>query len=188
MHYAAGILPVTWHQGQALFLVGKDARDGTWSDFGGKCERCDKNDPLTTAAREFFEETYNLLVDGSVLRRRLHAGNTVLLRSRTQNAHPYYMYVAEVPYLPYLPRVVQRTLAFLRYRNLYKTCVEKTEVRWVTWEAMRSGDLPKRGVFRATVEAHASSLARIAAGKDSWEDLCASCAATSPDPEEAWKA
>ena len=41
-HYAAGILPMTWHAGEALFLVGKDLRDDTFSDFGGKCERCDK--------------------------------------------------------------------------------------------------------------------------------------------------
>ena len=34
VHYAAGILPITWFEDTALFLVGKDLRDETYSDFG----------------------------------------------------------------------------------------------------------------------------------------------------------
>jgi len=178
-HYAAGILPVTWHQGQALFLVGRDARDHTWSDFGGKCERADKDDPLSTAVREFMEESFNLVLDGAGLRRRLNAANTLLLRSRTQNGHPYYMYVAEVPYKPELRHALRAaTLPFLKYRNMHKACVEKTDLMWVSWEGLRSPDLPKRSVFQATLDLHAPTLARLARlatdAHETWESMCAS--------------
>ena len=51
-HYAAGILPITWCGSTALFLVGKDVRDDSFSDFGGRVERVDENSPVSTAVRE----------------------------------------------------------------------------------------------------------------------------------------
>jgi 8-oxo-dGTP pyrophosphatase MutT (NUDIX family) len=55
--YSAGILPYTFDQtGKCLFLLGKDY-DNDWSDFGGRCEFRDNNEPLNTACREFYEET-----------------------------------------------------------------------------------------------------------------------------------
>ena len=55
--YSAGILPYTFDKkGKCHFLLGKDL-EGDWSDFGGRCEFADKNEPTNTAAREFYEET-----------------------------------------------------------------------------------------------------------------------------------
>lgn len=176
VHYAAGILPMTWHEGQVLFLVGQDVRDRSWSDFGGKCERVDKGDPLNTACREFYEETYGCVVDARVLRQRLCPANCLALRSRTQNGHPYYMFVAETPYQPHLRNAFHKTLGFLRHKNLCKMYVEKTDCQWVTWDALRSADLVKRPVFKATLDAHAGLLARVVAGDD-WARLCAEHAA-----------
>lgn len=172
VHYAAGILPVTWHDGGPLFLVGRDIRDALWSDFGGKCERIDKSDPLNTATREFYEETYGCLVDARTLRQRLHPGNCLLLRSRTQNNHPYFMFVVEMPYMPHLRSTFHKTLNFLCSKNLQKLYVEKTDVQWVPWSALRSSDLPKRPVFEATIAAHTATLDRVAAGEP-WGRLCA---------------
>ena len=57
IRYSAGILPYTFDQnGKLLFLLGKD-NDGDWSDFGGRCEFKDRNEPKNTATREFYEET-----------------------------------------------------------------------------------------------------------------------------------
>lgn len=176
VHYAAGILPVTWHDGQLLFLVGQDVRDRSWSDFGGKCERVDKNDPLNTATREFYEETYGCVVDQRALRHRLAPSNCLALRSRTQNNHPYFMFVVELPYQPHLRNAFHKALAFLRHKNLCKMFVEKTDVQWVSWDMLRGGDLIKRPVFRTTVDTHAAVLARLAAGED-WAKLCAEHAA-----------
>lgn len=170
--YAAGILPVTWSDGQPLFLVGRDVRDNSWSDFGGKCERVDKNDPLNTACREFYEETYGCVVEARALRHRLSPVNCLALRGRTQNSHPYWMYVAEVPYLPHLRNAFHKTLNFLRHKNLFKLYVEKTDVRWVTFQELVGSHLPKRQVFKATLDSHAHVLSRVAAGEP-WAALCA---------------
>lgn len=181
VHYAAGILPVTWHEGSLLFLVGQDIRDRSWSDFGGKCERVDKNDPLNTACREFYEETYGCVADHRALRHRLCPGNCLALRSRTQNNHPYWMFVVEVPYHPFLRNVFHKTLGFLRHKNLGKLYVEKTDVQWVSWETLCSPELVKRAVFKATLDAHSKVLSRIAAGEP-WSRLCAEYAALHSTP------
>lgn len=172
VHYAAGIMPITWHEGSLLFLVGRDIRDALWSDFGGKYERVDKCDPMNTAAREFYEETYGCLVDARALRQRMHPCNCLLLRSRTQNGHPYFMFVVEMPYMPHLRSCFHKTLNFLRSKNLQKLYVEKTDVQWVTWPTLKSAGLPKRPVFDATIAAHEATLNRLAAG-ESWDTLCA---------------
>ena len=175
VHYAAGILPVTWDAGQPLFLVGQDARDRSWSDFGGKCERVDRNDPLNTACREFYEETYGCLVDHRALRPRLAPGACLALKSRTQNNHPYWMYVVQVPYKPFLRSAFHKTLAFLRYKGLCKVYVEKIDVKWVSWDMLRGSDLVKRPVFKATLDAHAHTLQRLAQGVP-WAQACADAA------------
>ena len=176
-HYAAGVLPVTWHRGTALFLVGEDVRDGAFADFGGKCERVDKNDPAATAARELVEETYGMVGDCRALRQRLVPSNCLLLRSRTQNGHPYFMFVAQLAYAPHLRVAFHRALAFLRHKNLHKTLVETTDVRWVTLDTLLGEALPKRAVFAATLQQHAAILRRVAEAPDAWRGVCAGCAA-----------
>ena len=171
-HYAAGILPITWYDGTALFLVGQDLRDNTFSDFGGKCERVDKNDAVNTSVREFYEETLGMVLPAKALRQRMQATNCLCLRSKTQNGHPYYMYVVEVAYMPHLRNAFHKTLAFLKYRNLHKMYVEKTDVRWVTWQTLCE-ELPKRSVFASTIEQHKGLLERVVQQRKSWAAVCA---------------
>lgn len=158
-----------------MFLVGRDVRDALWSDFGGKCERIDKCCPLNTATREFYEETYGCMVDARALRQRLYPGNCLLLRSRTQNGHPYFMFVVEMPYMPHLRSSFHKALTFLRTKNLQKLYVEKTDVQWVSWSTLKSPDFPKRPVFDATITAHLGVLGRVAAGEP-WQALCSELA------------
>jgi 8-oxo-dGTP pyrophosphatase MutT (NUDIX family) len=174
VHYAAGILPVTWLDGEPLFLIGRDVRDALWSDFGGKVERCDRFDPLNTAVREFYEETYGCVVDARPLRQRLHAGNCLLLRSRTQNGHPYYMFVVEIPFSPHLRNAFHKVLAFLKHKNLQKLYVEKTDVQWVPWHVLVNA-VPKRPVFEATITGHRALLERVVSGEP-WTRLCSEMA------------
>lgn len=182
VHYAAGILPITWHDGELLFLVGQDVRDRSWSDFGGKCERVDRNDPLNTACREFYEETYGCLLDQRALRAHLSPANCLALKSRTQNSHPYWMFVVEVPYQPHLRNVFHKCLEFLRHKNLCKLYVEKTDICWVSWAMLTSDDLVKRSVFKSTLDVHASTLERLACGgRQGWRALCAEGPSLSSD-------
>ena len=182
--YAAGILPVCWHAGSVLFLVGRDVRDGTWSDFGGKSERFDRGDPITTACREFYEESLGCLYDNKQMRARLTAKTAVLARSSTQNMHRYSMYVTEIPYSPGVSRIVESTVAFLRSKNLHRALVEKLEVRWVTLAELR--EMPKRMVFSRTIDLHAGLLDSIAAGGSiGWRGICRSRAGAWNDIDDS---
>lgn len=185
VHFAAGILPVTWHEGTVMFLVGQDVRDRSWSDFGGKCERGDRGDPLNTACREFYEETYGCVVDHRAMRARLCHSNSLVLRSRTQNNHPYFMFVVQVPYQPHVRNTFHKALSFMRHKNLCKLFVEKTDVTWVSWPMLTSPDLVKRQVFKSTLEAHAAVLARLASGQEPWEALCAETSQPDAQPSQS---
>lgn len=170
-HYAAGILPITWYNGTALFLVGKDLRDDSFSDFGGKCERADKNDAMTTAVREFYEETLGMVLPAKALRNRMQTHNCLCLRSKTQNGHPYYMYVVEIPYMPHVCNAFLKTLGFLKYHNLHKSYVEKTEVRWVTWPTLLRS-LPRRCVFASSINQHKPLLDEVVRDPAAWAATC----------------
>lgn len=176
VHYAAGVLPISWtSNGTLLFLVGQDVRDLSWSDFGGKCERQDK-DVMATAVREFYEETYGCLLDAKSLWQRMHPSNYIQLRSRTQNNHPYFMYLVEVPWMPHLRNAFLKSLAFLKHKEMHRVYVEKTDVQWVTLEALRSPALHKRSVFANTIDAHAAVFDKLAALPLStpWASVCQS--------------
>lgn len=176
MHYAAGILPVTWHDGKALFLVGQDVRDRCWSDFGGKVERVDKNDPLNTATRELWEETYGCMVDARVLRDQLSPDNCIALKSRTQNNHPYWMFIVEVPYVPHLRNTFRKLVAFLRHKSACKGLIEKVDVQWVTWDMLKASAATQRPVFHHTLAHNSGVLSRIASGSQDWPSLCSELA------------
>ena len=176
VHFAAGILPITWAtDGTLLFLIGQDVRDASWSDFGGKCEKADRGDIVATACREFFEETYGCLLDVKALWQRMHPSNYILLKSKTQNGHPYYMFLVEVPFAPHLRNAFLKTLAFLRYKDMHRLYVEKTDIQWVTLEALRAPALQKRSVFANTIDMHETILDRLNALPPgvSWASVCA---------------
>jgi hypothetical protein len=63
-----GVLPYAHDAaGGVHILLGRERwgrEAGAWSGFAGKCEACDRGDPVRTAAREAFEEACGLL--GSV--------------------------------------------------------------------------------------------------------------------------
>ena len=169
MLYASGILPVSRRpDGTVVFLIGKDVRDGTWSDFGGKCERGDRGDPMNTAVREFYEETLGCVVGPWCLRKRMTADNCLALKGVTQNGHPYWMYVLEVPYLPNVRTTFAKILAFLRYKNVDLPLIEKTDVTWVELDELAV--VPKRHVFDVTVTRHSDALRRAAA--EPWGAVC----------------
>ena len=163
--YAAGVLPMCWIDETMYFLVGRDARDDTWSDFAGKCEKGDR-DVAWTAAREFWEESYGVLMDAKTMRARL-ATHAVQLRGRTQNAHPYHCFVTEIPFVPHLRDAFRKHLAFMRQRNVHRMYLEKTDIMYVSIHDLFSDDFPKRGVFKETIMHHRDFLHALAATKPS---------------------
>jgi len=160
--YAAGVLPYTFYQNTLYFLVGKDIRDNSWSDFGGKAEAEDK-DTLDTAMREFYEETCGVVMDLKALKARFAGRSNRVMVSATQNGHPYYMYALQVPFTPHLRSTYRKLLAFMRYRKLYKKNIEKTDMQWVCLDDLLIRDrLTLRSVFASTVRRHAATLRLLA--------------------------
>lgn len=136
--YSAGILPYQVDEnGKIYFLMGKDT-SGTWSDFGGKCEFQDKNNIKETAAREFFEESLNSVIDLNTTREMLkNEKNYTLINSRTISNSPYYMFILRVPMLPDTTRDrFKRTLTYLQYTNAKYESLEKTDVKWVSLDTV----------------------------------------------------
>ena len=82
--YSAGILPYTYYQDKCLFLLGKD-HEGDWSDFGGRCEFKDSNEPENTACREFYEETLGAVIDITDCKQKIFHGKPIKIISNTLN-------------------------------------------------------------------------------------------------------
>ena len=169
-NYAAGILPITWVEGVALFLVGEDVRDGSYSDFGGKMERYDRN-VIATACREFYEESLGCIIDIKQMRARINPQTSIMLRGKTQNANTYFMYITEIPYMPHLRGTFQKLLGFFRAKNINRMYVEKTDVQWVTLDMLRS--MTKRSVFANTLSMHINVIEEIGQSSPSqWHHIC----------------
>ena len=160
--YSAGVLPYTYDQnGTLLFLLGKDL-DGDWSDFGGRCEFKDHNDPINTASREFYEETIGSVLSITDCIQKIsncHENNIVL--SKTLNGSPYYMYCMYTDFLNYSDTFC-KTTNFIKYQFDRKSTLkilEKVGIRWVTLDTLLtcidnrdcSTPISLRGVFYKTI-------------------------------------
>jgi len=159
--YSSGILPYQIDEkGKIYLLMGKDT-ENNWSDFGGKCEIRDNNNIKETAAREFFEESLNAILDINTSRDLLrNEKNYTLIQSRTLSGSPYYMFLLRVPMLPDTCRDrFHRTLQYLKYVN--SNSIEKTDIKWVSLDTIlhcldypeyetRMG-WPMRRIFRRTM-------------------------------------
>jgi len=157
---AAGVLPVTWINGRMFFLIGQDT-SLTWSDFGGKREKSDK-DMVHTAAREFFEETYGVLFDQKTMRSRIQNAS-IELHGRTQNNHLYICYLTEIPFLPFLRDSFARHLSFMRQRGVHRIHIEKLDIMFISVEELFDERLLKRNVFKDTILTHRDTLLQLAA-------------------------
>ena len=158
--YSAGILPYTFDSlGKCLFLLGKDY-DNDWSDFGGRCEFKDNNDPLKTACREFYEETLGAVMTIPECMEHL-ATNPVKILSQTLNGSPYYMYLMYIDYANYI-EIFNKTAQFLRYQfdtQEMNKVIEKTTIRWVSIDTIilcienkqQNAPINLRGVFYKTM-------------------------------------
>ena len=158
--YAAGILPFALYKGTVVFLVGKDAQDGLWSDFGGKYETKDRTE-LETAQREFIEETCGCVLDMRALKMRMnHTHHYRVLTSLTQSKHPYYTHVIQVPFDPMVRSIFRRTTAFLRFLKLPRGVMEKVDLRWVTLDGLKQ--LSCRSVFQSSMTRHEDFFTALA--------------------------
>lgn len=96
--YAAGILLYYFDtkKQKPYFLLGKDFRN-KWSDFGGKNEISDKNKPINTASREFYEETMGLIYDYDYIHKQLTNASYIIGKSYMKKN--YYMFLVKLNYM-----------------------------------------------------------------------------------------
>lgn len=169
--FAAGVLPIAFHDETCLFLVGNDIRGIGASDMGGKHDRhLDRGSVTNTAAREFFEETLGVSITAEEMKRRLTPRTSILLKGKTQNGNEYSMFIVEVFFSPSISRDFANAVAFLTTKNIHRSYVEKTDLRWVTVDELFSCD--KRSVFKKTLEANEGMVRQIGNSTPrTWLDL-----------------
>tara|TARA_B100002051_G_scaffold227657_1_gene223846 strand:- start:1571 stop:2059 length:489 start_codon:yes stop_codon:yes gene_type:complete len=154
-----GVLPVALHNGQVLFLLGKESsRRGGWSDFGGSKEG--RETPRQTAIREGAEELDGFFGTGRSLSERVRDNHLVTVRIRG-----FATYLFQVPYDPYLPGYFAGHHALMR-KNLAdkvgrRGMFEKSEVAWFTPEQLRSSFHVLRPFYREVAASILRSLPRI---------------------------
>jgi len=159
VRYSAGVLPYTFDQtGKLLFLLGKD-NDGDWSDFGGRCEFRDRNDPINTASREFYEETLGAVLNIQECMDKMTDLKKII--SKTLNGSPYYMYLVYIDYVSYTDSF-NKTSNFLKYQfdtRVTVKIIEKVSIRWVSIDTLLNcienkdytSPISLRGVFYKTI-------------------------------------
>jgi hypothetical protein len=158
--FAAGVLPIAFHEDTCLFLIGDDIRGIGASDLGGKHDRhLDKGSVTSTASREFFEESLGVSITAEQMRRRLTPAMSILVRGKTQNGNPYSMFITEIPFDPAVTRNFSNAVAFLTTKNIHRSYVEKTDLRWVDLKELLECD--KRIVFRKTIETNEGLIREI---------------------------
>jgi hypothetical protein len=115
MVYSAGILVFTIRNGEVYLLLGRDRSDNSFSDFGGRQEDIDGNDPKVTAAREFFEESAGQLIDqDEVMARLSDPACHVTVMSRTMGLSVYHMFCMYIPYVSHYTSSFAKSAKFLR--------------------------------------------------------------------------
>lgn len=168
--YSAGILPFCIDDdGNILFLLGKDTCENSWSDFGGRSENRDYGNKITTAAREFYEESMGTICNIHQIKMLLKdKKNFTMITTKTLNGSPYYTFVTKIQYKDY-SKEFQKRREFNIYSNIDKKYLEKKEVRWVTKETLLNSldtdDLIcLRHVFKSTMKKKKSLIADIGVG------------------------
>lgn len=172
MNSSAGILPISRNEyGDVVFLLGKDSRDGVFSDFGGKAETMDNGDPVNTATREFYEETLGCLCNSPHSIRERVKNMSVMVNGTTKKGNIYSMFLIEVPYIPDLPLRFKKIVNFLKYKNIGSVYIEKSELVWVSLDEMFK--IPKRQVFSDTIASNAATLRKITT--EPWRAMFEEC-------------
>jgi hypothetical protein len=158
--YAAGVLVFALLCDRLVVLLGAD-RMGTWSDFGGRSEACDKA-PVATALRELDEETLRTVSRDMLLL------DEAAIHSRTLCGHRYYLHVALFRGDERAARAVVSEFADAHASSKH---AEKTEMRWFEWDTIRelttrgrSGGVALRDVFSRTIVTRLHEVEAAVAG------------------------
>ena len=145
-----GVLPVSIHKGQPVFLFSREAvargyRDsGKWSDFGGSKEK--EETQRETAVRECAEEAAGLLGTSSDVERLIDRQFVAEI-----NVNYYTTYVVYVPFWEQFPEEFRKVYddACMETPELVSASnglYEKDDARWITLAELKTPEV--RETFR----------------------------------------
>lgn len=161
--YAAGILPFAIKNNNSIYvLLGQD-KDRRWSDFGGKSEKSDDNDPEKTAVREFFEETCDSVLDEISIHKNISNKKCYQINDKTGKGFQYYMYLVKISFKEEYITNFKTVMNFLKkYQYKENTMIdrkylEKFELQWFPLDVIKQSiknkdDYLLRPIFKGTLE------------------------------------
>ena len=153
--YSAGILIYKHVNEHIYLLLGCDYKYNCWSDFGGKSEWIDSNDPIRTASREFYEETCGVIISEGLLYSKVKQ-HGVCVNCRSYNNHDYYMYLLNSKWIHINNdcetdfQKQQRVLLLTNHKSINKY-IEKSEMQWRLLDDVLKSPESYRGVFKESV-------------------------------------
>lgn len=155
--YSAGILLYIVLNSEKYFLLGKDDKYNSWSDFGGKCDYSDNSDPLVTASREFYEETSGIVMHKSQAYTMIKDKNELVVCS-SYRKQKYFMYLLEyndVDYTSFKNAFDnQHTYLCEMKHKCPKKFKEKKELDWFNMNDILQNPKSFRGVFYNSIQKH----------------------------------
>lgn len=169
--YNAGVLPFQIESNQVFLCMGKD-KDGYWSDFGGKAEPVDKYNVLETAAREFYEESYGVILNFDQIRHQLNnEENFIQINSESYKNIRYYMFIVQVPKINGTEQHFKQISNYLHYINAGYQYKEKIEIGWISLNTLiniiehkdheASKKWPLKKVFQRTLINNLNTLKKL---------------------------
>jgi hypothetical protein len=127
----AGLIPVSIHNGNILFLFGEEASEKKWSDFGGGSKHNESK--LDTAIREGYEETNGFFGTKSELK-KIVANNLIGHIDTSDGKHRSYLF--SIIYDPLLPTYFNNNHKFIKQNFSTKIdkdgFFEKSRIKWFT--------------------------------------------------------
>jgi len=156
-NYSAGVLLYTRQEGNIKFLLGRDSKYNTWSDFGGKNESIDKFCRYKTAAREFFEESCGVIYDKVKINAILK--DTIPYHCLSYTHNDYFMYLVYIDYdkdiIDYFKTIRHLILqrSELSFKYLEKDCLD-----WFDFDYIVNHESDFRCVFYKSLLKHIKDI------------------------------
>ena len=150
----AGILPVSFKDGELMFLVGKENKYNDspgFSDFGGGREKNESN--YQTAIREGAEELMGFIGNKNQIKKYMKKGNFSIIENNYEMFLFYYPYDEKLPF--YFNNAMSYLENFLPENEIKKrTCYEKTLIKWMTIDEM----IKNKNKFRYFLKKHINTI------------------------------
>jgi 8-oxo-dGTP pyrophosphatase MutT (NUDIX family) len=145
----AGIIPVSIYNNQIYYLLGKEASEGKWSDFGGSKENDET--PLQTAIREGYEELGGILGSKADIEKLIKKNLICKLKYKH-----FTSYVILVDYDKNLPFYFNNQFQFIK-KNIPSLIdknglFEKSEINWLTAYNIKNNRYKIRSFFQGIVD------------------------------------